>query len=233
MLPSVQFSAYGFWLTQPKTALIPLQLKPLEAQLLAAALEIDFQCFGGLWTLDGYQRELNSPNSQLIGLTQPATIFPGAAKQSQPLKQRLLAEELLGFGCLWSILSEAHITILAVRPNYQRQGLGQALLQALLATAWQQKLEWATLEVRVSNQPALSLYHKFGFQEVGRRRRYYPDTGEDAVILWHSGIQNPTFEQTLTQWRQQVDAELVCRGWSLERYLPCFSSGSACPISNI
>lgn len=213
--------------------MIPLQLKPLEAQLLPAALEIDVQCFGGLWTLDGYQRELNSPNSQLLAVTHPASVYSESVSQSHQLKQPLFAEQLLGFGCLWSILSEAHITILAVRPNYQRQGLGQALLQALLATAWQQKLEWATLEVRISNQPALSLYRKFGFQEVGRRRRYYPDTGEDAVILWRSGLQNPTFENALTQWQQQIDADFVRRDWALERYLPNLCSGSGYLIKDI
>jgi ribosomal-protein-alanine N-acetyltransferase len=58
--------------------------------------------------------------------------------------------------------------------------------------------------VRASNQIALSLYQKFGFQEAGRRRRYYQDNGEDALILWRGGLQSPEFEQELNQWKQQI-----------------------------
>lgn len=110
--------------------------------------------------------------------------------------------------------------MLAVHPSYRRQGFGQVLLQALLTVAQQQGLERATLEVRASNQSALSLYQKFGFQEVGRRRRYYPDTGEDGLILWLNGLQQAEFVQKLRQWQQQSDARLVQAKWRLQRYLP-------------
>jgi ribosomal-protein-alanine N-acetyltransferase len=91
-----------------------------------------------------------------------------------------------------------------IHPDYQGQGLGQALLYALLKSAWQRQLERATLEVRASNHPALSLYRKFGFKEAGRRRHYYPDTGEDALILWKNGLQYREFEQTLADWYQHI-----------------------------
>ncbi|NJN57619.1 MAG: ribosomal protein S18-alanine N-acetyltransferase [Leptolyngbyaceae cyanobacterium SL_5_9] len=122
---------------------------------------------------------------------------------------------LLGIGCLWAILEEAHITILAVHPDYQRQGLGQILLWALLRSAWQRGLEWATLEVRASNRAAIALYQKFGFSEVGRRRRYYQDSGEDALILWHKGLQRPDFQQTLKIWQSQIGDRLCQSGWGL------------------
>ncbi|NER96816.1 MAG: ribosomal protein S18-alanine N-acetyltransferase, partial [Symploca sp. SIO1B1] len=120
---------------------------------------------------------------------------------------------LLGLGCFWSILEEAHITILAVHPDWRGQGLGQLLLYALLKKAQELQLEWATLEVKPSNQAALSLYQKFGFVEAGRRRCYYQDTGEDALILWCSGLQTPEFTQRLTNCDQQLQTRLA--HWNL------------------
>jgi len=195
-----------------------LRLKILEAELLSAAWKLDLQCLGGLWTLEGYQRELASPNSQLLALTYPAALGSETRQLSQ-IQLQPVSERLVGLGCLWSVLEEAHITILVVHPYYQSQGFGQALLHALLVIAQQQGLEWATLEVRASNQVALSLYQKFGFQEVGRRRRYYPDTDEDGLILWRSGLQHAEFKQVLQQWHRQIEERIFQKGWFLENTL--------------
>lgn len=176
-----------------------LELKPLAREQLNALLELDRLCFGGLWTLEGYQRELDSPNSDLLALSLAISTSP-----------------LLAMGCLWAILEEAHITILAVHPHYQRQGLGQAMLIALLTAAQHRGLERATLEVRASNQPALSLYKKFGFKLAGQRRRYYQDTGEDALILWRGDLQHPEFAQTLADWKRLVRDRLTQAGWELQ-----------------
>ncbi|MFB2894464.1 ribosomal protein S18-alanine N-acetyltransferase [Aerosakkonemataceae cyanobacterium BLCC-F50] len=119
-------------------------------------------------------------------------------------------------GCQWAILDEAHITIVAVSPEYQHQGLGQAMLLALLSRARQRGLERATLEVKASNQPAISLYEKFGFKLAGRRRGYYQDTGEDALVLWLNGLQYPEFTQTLAHWEQQIRLRLAGCGWELK-----------------
>ncbi|HEY9655182.1 MAG TPA: GNAT family N-acetyltransferase, partial [Crinalium sp.] len=105
--------------------------------------------------------------------------------------------------------------MLAIDPAYQRQGLGQALLCALIASAHARGLERATLEVRVSNASALSLYQKFDFREAGRRRRYYPDNGEDALVLWRGGMQTPEFSERLRDWQQQVYERLRKAGWQL------------------
>lgn len=199
------------------TALTFLNLKPLTSELLPATVELDRLCFGGLWTLDGYQRELDSPNSDLFVL-QPDwergrngeimdRNFPPSPFPHPPL--------ILGLGCLWAILEEAHITIVAVHPNYRRQGLGQALLLYLLSSAKQRGLERATLEVKVSNQAALSMYEKYGFRVAGRRRGYYQDTGEDALILWLNGIQYPEFAKNLADWSKQISFCLTSFGWDL------------------
>lgn len=208
--------------------MIFLTLASLQSKLLPQVLELDSQCFGGLWTMEGYQRELESPNSYLLALTCPisSASISSYTSSSSAVRNTQSPERLLGLGCVWSILEEAHLTILAVHPSYRHQGFGQALLHALLTTAWQQGLERATLEVRVSNQSALSLYQKFGFREAGRRRRYYSDTGEDGLILWLGGLQQPEFEQQLGQWQQQIDALLSQAGWFMHRSLPITASSS-------
>jgi len=119
-------------------------------------------------------------------------------------------------GCLWGILDEAHITVMAVHPDVKRQGLGQAMLLALLERARLRGLERATLEVKASNQPAISLYQKFGFKVAGTRKGYYQDTGEDALILWLSGLQYPKFQQTWADLAQLVRSRLADYGWELD-----------------
>nr|WP_230968522.1 ribosomal protein S18-alanine N-acetyltransferase [Nostoc sp. WHI] len=170
----------------------------MTSEDLSALLELDQDCFGGLWTKEGYQRELDSPNSDLLGLFSPVT-----------------NSRLLGMGCFWSILEEAHITILAVHPQYHRQGMGAALLYSLLKTACDRKMERATLEVRASNLGALSLYQKFGFKTAGLRRGYYQDNGEDALILWLSDLQHSKFQKTLDNWHTLVSHRLSKSSWHL------------------
>ncbi|MEH2162620.1 MAG: ribosomal protein S18-alanine N-acetyltransferase [Nostoc sp.] len=177
---------------------LDLEIKLLTADHLSAILELDQACFGGLWTLEGYKRELDSPNSDLLGLFSPST-----------------STSLLGMGCFWSILDEAHITILAVHPEYHRQGLGQALLYSLIKTACDRRLERATLEVRASNLTAISLYQKFGFKTAGRRRGYYQDNGEDALILWLPDLQYSKFKATLDQWYSMISDRLDKSSWHL------------------
>ena len=240
-----------------------LELTPLTTALLPAAVELDQLCLGGLWTSDGYRREIESPNSVLLvlqpkGRRQNAEGKPQGSDvqafnlNAQPLEtlETLQAKELetkngsstlspscapaasppplLGLGCLWSIADEAHITVLAVHPAYRQQGLGQALLCALLTSAWKQQLKWATLEVRASNETAIALYQKFGFQALGRRKRYYQDNGEDAIILWLNHLQNPEFCATLQQWQNQVVDRLNLAKWQLTttNYLNSLRSAS-------
>ena len=179
--------------------LLDLKLQSLTSEHISAILELDQACFGGLWTLEGYQRELDSPNSELLGLFSP-----------------VYGSKLLGMGCFWAILDEAHITILAIHPQFHRQGLGQLLLYSLLETASDRGLERATLEVRASNLAAISLYQKFGFKIAGRRKRYYQDNGEDALLLWLSDLQSPQFATTLQDWQTNLSDRLrVIGNWSL------------------
>ena len=182
----------------PKPQLI---LKPLTPDLLPAVVELDRRCFGQLWTLAGYQRELASPNSEILILS----VDPGPALSP--------SSTIVGLGCYWAILEEAHVTILAIDPVYHYQGLGQLLLCQLLHSAQRRGLERATLEVRASHRAAIALYTKFSFREAGLRKNYYPDNQEDALILWLGGLHHLDFPQRLADWDQQVSDRLYQNGW--------------------
>lgn len=177
----------------------PLFLQYLTPALLHHAVTLDQKVLGGLWTLDGYRQELERSSSALIGII--------------PQPEQDLDQPLLGLGCLWGIEDEAHITLLMVAPNYRRQGFGQLLLCGLLAIAHQRNLARATLEVRASNQIALSLYQKFGFQIAGCRKGYYHQTNEDALILWRGHLQTPAFQKTLQSWQHILQRQLKSKGW--------------------
>lgn len=90
---------------------------------------------------------------------------------------------LVGYLCVWEIGPELHITNLAVHPDWRRQGIARLLLGRTLEDARQHRLRLAVLEVRPTNLEALKLYERLGFRVIGRRKGYYFDTGEDALVM--------------------------------------------------
>ncbi len=92
--------------------------------------------------------------------------------------------EVIGYGGMWFILDEAHITNVAVRRDWRMKGVGRALMLEILRRAILMGINSMTLEVRPSNTAARNLYTSLGFKEKGRRKRYYTDTNEDAIIMW-------------------------------------------------
>ncbi|MGQ9556373.1 MAG: ribosomal protein S18-alanine N-acetyltransferase [Desulfurispora sp.] len=96
----------------------------------------------------------------------------------------LAAERVIGYAGMWVVIDEGHITNVAVHPDWRGRGLGRSLLEELIRRARQKGVVRMTLEVRQSNQVARHLYRKLGFVENGRRRKYYSDNNEDAIIMW-------------------------------------------------
>jgi len=90
---------------------------------------------------------------------------------------------VVGYLCLWEVADEVHITNVAVRPDVRRHGIARGLLRTVLDDARSRAFKIVVLEVRPSNHHALALYESFGFRVVGRRRGYYYDTGEDALVM--------------------------------------------------
>jgi len=124
---------------------------------------------------------------ELESFATPWTLESFIAEMTQnPNAYYLVAEtdEIIGFAGLWHIADEGHITNVAVKQKARGRGIGQTLLVALIEQARQLGLRAMTLEVRVSNTPARTLYEKLGFLYAGTRKRYYQDNNEDAAIYW-------------------------------------------------
>ena len=97
-------------------------------------------------------------------------------------------EKILGHASMRHIINEGHISNIAVAPQYQGQGIGAMLLQALIAQGIQKQMIGLTLEVRASNHSAIALYKKYGFVSEGHRKNYYQHPTEDAVIMWKQNL---------------------------------------------
>lgn len=171
-----------------------IEVKPVIPEKIPEIVALDRVCLGGLWTASAYLREIESSRSTLLAL------YLQTSKEA--------AKTAIGIGCLWAIVDEAHITLLAIAPEYRRQGLGQLLLLTLLKDAIARKLEWATLEVNVNNTKAIDLYQKFSFEIVGIRKGYYQPAGDDAAILWLKSIQQLEFKSSLDRWQQDITRRL-------------------------
>lgn len=92
--------------------------------------------------------------------------------------------QVVGYCGMWLIVDEAHITNIAVLPEYRGQKLGERLLQRVMDLAREKGAKSMTLEVRVSNMVAQNLYRKLGFTNGGIRKNYYTDNQEDGLVMW-------------------------------------------------
>ena len=113
---------------------------------------------------------------------------------------------VVGYGGMWLMVDEAHITTFAVHPGWRRQHVGERLLLAFLDLARDRHAREATLEVRLSNLPARRLYEKYGFRPVGLRPRYYSDNNEDALIMTTDPLMDAAFRERITRLRDALDA---------------------------
>lgn len=117
------------------------------------------------------------------------------------------ADETVGYGGIWLMVDEAHVTTFAVLPSWRRQGIGGLLMVELLRVAFDVGARVATLEVRLSNRPARALYERFGFRPVGLRPRYYSDDGEDALIMTTEALDSPAMVEKTAQMADRFGAE--------------------------
>jgi ribosomal-protein-alanine N-acetyltransferase len=110
-----------------------------------------------------------------------------------PIEQR--PELIIGFIGVWMLPDEAHIVTVAVRDSHRRKGIGELLLISAIELAQAKEQALVTLECRVTNEPALALYEKYGFEQVGLRPRYYSDNHEDAYVLTVSSVLTERFQR--------------------------------------
>jgi ribosomal-protein-alanine N-acetyltransferase len=157
---------------------------------VVAVQEIEREIFLTPWPRNAYQRELlqNKMASYIV------------------LRDR---DEIIGYAGLWKMHDEAHVTTVGVRRRDQGKGFGIALMLALIGRAYTLNSRWMTLEVRASNHGAMAMYEKLGFKVIGRRRGYYTDDGEDAVVMWSDSLLAPAFQERFNQLRERYAEEIA------------------------
>lgn len=141
-----------------------VRFEPLTEPRIPAILVIEKTSQSAPWSEQSFKNELGNRHSIFSVL--------------------IVDGEVAGYGGIWVVIDEAHITNIAVRDELRGQGLGRRLLDHLMTQAVERGATSATLEVRASNLPAISLYEKAGFKTCARRKGYYPDNREDALVMW-------------------------------------------------
>jgi ribosomal-protein-alanine N-acetyltransferase len=141
-----------------------------------------------------------------------STPWPSNAYRSELMTNRLASYlvaridgRIVGYGGMWLMVDEAHITTFAVHPAWRRQRIGERLLLAFLDLARDRHAREATLEVRLSNLAARRLYEKYGFRPVGLRPRYYSDNNEDALIMTTEPLSDPRVKARIERLRVEID----------------------------
>ncbi len=162
---------------------------PMSDDDLPAVMEIDRQSFAQPWSESTYRTELrNRRDCRYV-----------TARRIDAAGSRIV-----GYGGLWLVVDDGHITTLAVAADQRGRGIGGLLLEALIDAALAIGAAQLTLEVRAGNLAAQRLYLAYGFAPVATRARYYHDNGEDALIMWTDDIRSDAFQQRLAQLRART-----------------------------
>jgi len=205
---------------------------------IPAVMEIERASFPLPWPEQAYRYELlqNANAHFIVARAQPAgrpanihvAPLPRARLRARPhgWLQRLLgfrpmspgapegvspddASIITGYAGMWMFVDEAHISTIASHPAWRGRGVGELLLLSLMREAERRAAIVVTLEVRVSNTVAQHLYLKYGFEQVGLRKRYYRDNGEDALIMTVQQFQRPEYKQRLAGLEQALRRRLA------------------------
>ena len=154
---------------------------------LERVMQIELQGFAHPWSADLIRRELEHDWSTILlavswGREPPAPTAFGGFVEQRP-GHALSFETIAGFVVYWLVHDELHILNLATAAEERRRGVARALMNEASERARARGAVLGTLEVRRSNAPALALYHALGWRQVGVRRNYYVDEGEDAIVM--------------------------------------------------
>jgi ribosomal-protein-alanine N-acetyltransferase len=117
-------------------------------------------------------------------------------------------EEIVGYGGMWRMHDEAHVTTIGVRRDLQHSGYGRVIFAGLVQAAYDMGAKWVTLEVRTSNENAIKMYEGFGFKVIGRRPGYYTDNGEDAIVMWSDSIFSPRFRKAFEANLGRIESDV-------------------------
>ncbi|MCL4394703.1 MAG: ribosomal protein S18-alanine N-acetyltransferase [Chloroflexi bacterium] len=188
-------------------------------------MEIEHEAFSAPWSARAYDYELhyNDMAHYFVARPQSADGQPAAPARApaRPHWRRLFqadkrrqvvplpARPVVGYGGFWLMVDEAHISTIAAHRDWRRRGIGELLLAVMIDRAAEVGASIVTLEVRVSNMPAQLLYRKYDFEVTGRRRHYYSDNGEDALIMSTPTISSAEFQRNMQVRRNNMTAHLA------------------------
>ena len=180
-------------------ALVPYTVELMRVGDVDQVMAIEDVAFPAPWPASAYRHELaqNELATYLVLRARP-TLAPSGWRRVVG-RRRQEPGAVLAYGGFWAIVDEAHISTIAVHPEWRGRGLGEMMLVALIDVAMLRAATQATLEVRVSNRVAQSLYNKYLFLEVGRRSRYYHDNNEDALIMTLSDLDGAAVQARYAQ----------------------------------
>ena len=140
-----------------------MKIQKMTKQHLDGVLKIENECFSHPWTRENLENELNNPTS----------VFYAALEN----------DEVIGYIGMSTVIDEGYIFNVAVTGSQRKKGIGSALIGEIVTYCKKNGFMFVTLEVRQSNQKAISLYSHFGFIKVGERKSYYRDPEENAVLM--------------------------------------------------
>lgn len=211
-------------------------LEPMTQEDVEEVGQVERLCFTNPWPLSAYRRELknldqnyyvvlrddpaadqienddSSHSNGDLGLAMPRnaarrprrfTFWPIGRRQED-----IVAPPIIGFAGMWNLYDEAHVTTIGIVPEMRGRGLGELLFVAMIDEAIRRRVNWLTLEVRVSNLSAQGLYRKYGFTVQGRRPRYYSDNNEDAFIMWSGSLRDPEYLRQVEDCRRRLAHKL-------------------------
>ncbi len=166
--------------------------------------EIEREIFATPWPRNAYYRELASRSSaHYVVLRQE-----GLDTRPPEVRSPDFDSTITGYGGMWRMYDEAHVTTIGVRHDLQHHGYGRILFAGLVQAAYDMGAKWVTLEVRTTNDNAIRMYEGFGFKVIGRRKGYYTDNGEDAIVMWSDSIHSPRFRRAYESNLERIEADV-------------------------
>ena len=201
-------------------------VEPMTFQDIDAVMQIEQEAFSAPWSARAYDYELHYnemahyyvARPRLNGDEQvaPRVVTPSSWWQRLVRRERNLTvpptiadSTIVGYGGFWLMVDEAHISTIASHRDWRGRGIGELLLTSMLDRAAEIGANRMTLEVRVTNLSAQSLYRKYGFEVAGTRKKYYSDNGEDALIMSTPPIATAEYQQRLQELRDKLSARLL------------------------
>jgi [ribosomal protein S18]-alanine N-acetyltransferase len=191
---------------------LPYVVEPMALADVEQVMEIERQSFSAPWSARAYRYEINENDNSTMVVVRPALGLESALVQFAQRLGLTRPRPVLGYSGFWLLVDDAHISTIAVHPRWRGLGLGELLLFSMLERGEGLGAIRATLEVRVSNHTAQGLYHKYAFEIVSRRKRYYADNNEDAYIMATPPFATEEFQAILRQNRDTLYARQRAQG---------------------